>query len=523
MPGDAIKEARILIVDDEAANVRLLERLLERGGYSKLQGTTDSSQVLTLYAEFQPDLVLLDLLMPGPDGFQIMEELKRLIPDGTYLPILVLTADITAETKRKALAAGAKDFVTKPFDAMEVLLRIGNLLETRFLHIELQGQNELLDAKVRERTQQLLQSEKLAAMGTLLAGVAHELNNPLAVIAGQTFLLRQAVGAGPVGERAEKIAKAAERCVRIVKNFLALARQRPPERQKVRLNTVVQEAVELLAYPLRIDNVEVVQDLAKDLPSLWADPHQLNQVVVNLVTNAHHAMRSIAPPRRLTLTTRFDPARSRVRLEVADTGPGIPPAIQARIFEPFFTTKPPGQGTGLGLSLCHGIVEEHGGSIRVESAPEQGAVFQIELPVEGQPVAVPEARAADVPPSPRGKTILVVDDEPEVAATLAEILSLEGHQVETAATGALALDKLRVRGYDLILTDIKMPEVDGPGLYRELERSHAGLVRRFIFITGDTLSLETREFLERTGAPTLGKPFVLDEVRRVVRQGLEAQ
>ncbi len=151
MRDQATKGARILIVDDEVANVRLLERLLERGGYTNLRSTTESRQVVPLFRELQPDLVLLDLLMPQPDGFQILEDLKLLIPDGAYLPVLVLTADVSGETRRKALAAGSKDFVIKPFDAMEVLLRIGNLLETRFLYSEIQKQNEQLETKVRER------------------------------------------------------------------------------------------------------------------------------------------------------------------------------------------------------------------------------------------------------------------------------------------------------------------------------------------------------------------------------------
>jgi two-component system NtrC family sensor kinase len=165
-------------------------------------------------------------------------------------------------------------------------------------------------------------------------------------------------------EQVTAITQAAERCMRIVRNFLTLARQHPPERHPVALNSVVQGAMELLAYGLQVDTVTVDWRLAPDLPGLWADPHQLHQVVVNLVTNAHQALREVPPPRHLTLTTRADPAQSRMLLEVADTGPGIPPAIQAQIFEPFFTTKPPGVGTGLGLPLCRGILEAHGGSLR---------------------------------------------------------------------------------------------------------------------------------------------------------------
>jgi CheY-like chemotaxis protein/anti-sigma regulatory factor (Ser/Thr protein kinase) len=272
-----------------------------------------------------------------------------------------------------------------------------------------------------------------------------------------------------------------------------------------------------------VDNVEASFDLADDLPVLWADPHQLQQVVVNLLTNAHHAMRGTPLPRRITIATRFHSAQGRVSLKVADTGPGIPAEIQSRIFEPFFTTKPPGQGTGLGLSLCQGIVEGHGGIITVESEPGHGAVFLIELPVGVVPAEAAEARAGEDHPPIRGKAILVVDDEPEVAGVLADLLSADDHQVETVANGLLALAKLGERSYDLIVSDLRMPELDGPGLYREVERRHPGLGRRFIFLTGDTLGSKTREFLEQVRAPSLGKPFVLGEVQRVVQQVLRAE
>ena len=174
-----------------------------------------------------------------------------------------------------------------------------------------------------------IQSEKLADMGTLLAGVAHELNNPLTVVSGYSSILRQTLGDGPARERLDRIAAAAERCVRIVRNFLALARQHPPERQKVDANRVVREAVELLAYPLRVDNIEVRLELAEDLPTLWADPHQLHQVVVNLITNAHQAMHGNTSTGRLTLRTRVKAADSRVSLEVIDTGSGSERASSA--------------------------------------------------------------------------------------------------------------------------------------------------------------------------------------------------
>ena len=261
------------------------------------------------------------------------------------------------------------------------------ILETLASHVSLCIQNARLYQRLMDQYEalqtaqtRLVQTEKLATMGQLLAGVAHELNNPLSVVLGQAALLAEMTIDGPMAARAAKICQAAERCARVVKNFLSLARQHPPERRFVQLNQIIQEAVELLAYPLRVDNVDVRLALAHDLPTLWADPHQLHQVMVNLIANAQQAMHETPQRRQLTLSTRFKPVSQRIMVAVADTGPGIPPELREQIFEPFFTTKPPGAGTGLGLSLCQGIVEGHEGTIHVESQPGQGAVFVVELP-----------------------------------------------------------------------------------------------------------------------------------------------
>jgi PAS domain S-box-containing protein len=382
-------------------------------------------------------------------------------------------------------------------------------------------ERKLAEGQLQRQREALYQSEKLATMGQLLAGVAHELNNPLSVVMGQAALLRQSVRNKRQMERAEKIVQAAERCARIVNNFLALARQRPPERHPVQVNTVVREAVELLAYPLRVDSVEVVWALAEEVPVLWADAHQLHQVVVNLVANAHQAMREVGGPRRLTVATGVSPGGGRVWVEVRDTGPGIAPELEGRIFEPFFTTKPPGVGTGLGLSLCQGIVEGHGGWIGVVRGVGPGAVFRVELPVEG-PGGVEPVAGAGAPVEVQRARILVVDDEPGIAGVLAEVLQLDGHAVETVGDGEAALGKLAAGTYDLILSDIRMPELDGPSLYWELERRDPRLMGRMIFLTGDTLSTGTREFLEKTGAPCLAKPFALKDVREIVQQVLRS-
>jgi signal transduction histidine kinase len=525
MPSDGPETATVLIVDDEPTNVRLLERLLGQAGYAHVHGTTDPRECLALFASVRPDLVLLDLHMPHRDGFQLIEDLRGVIPAETYVPILVLTADVDRTALRRALRAGAKDFLTKPFDAEEVLLRIRNLLETRALHVAVQAQNQVLEARVEERTRQLLQMEKLSAMGQLLAGVAHELNNPLTVVAGQALLLRDTPPGPAAIARAGKIATAADRCVRIVRNFLALARERPPERSRVILNRVVEDAVELLTYELRTSNVQVTLTLAPDVPTLWADPNQLHQVVVNLVANAHHALLTVPQNRELRLTTRAAAGNAGAELVVADTGSGIPPAVRDRIFDPFFTTKPPGQGTGLGLSLVHGIIQDHAGRIRVESEPGAGTTFTIDLPVGVPPVVVsaPAAATGFVPAaqSRDAQRILVVDDEGDVAELLVEILEADGFQVDRVGNGAEGLARLEQQTYDVILSDTQMPVLDGLAFFKEIERRYPALRRRIAFVSGDVLNAEKRAFVERAGVPLLAKPFDRDQVRQTVQRLLE--
>jgi nitrogen-specific signal transduction histidine kinase/CheY-like chemotaxis protein len=368
-----------------------------------------------------------------------------------------------------------------------------------------------LQQQLRDR---LAQSEKLAALGELLAGVAHELNNPLSVVIGHSELLMEWPDP-KVAARASKIQAAAERCGRLVKNFLAVARQHPQERALVDVNELVRQVTELLAYPLRVDSVELILELACDLPSISADPHQLHQVVVNLVTNAHHAVREVAGSRRITISTGFDRDRGRVRIDITDSGPGIAPEVEARIFEPFFTTKAPGQGTGLGLPICKGIVEAHHGALEVDGRPGRGARVRVALPL-GQAPPEPTEPPAHTPIEAQGASVLVVDDEIEVAGVLAETLARAGYRVHTATNGLDALSKLAEAAPDVILSDIKMPRLDGRGLYRALEEKAPHLLSRFVFITGDILSPSTAKFLEEAARPCLNKPFTLQEVEAVL-------
>jgi PAS domain S-box-containing protein len=394
----------------------------------------------------------------------------------------------------------------------------GIVVNSRDITERVRGNEEL-----QRQREALHQTEKLAAMGSLLAGVAHELNNPLAVILGQVALLRQTTSDPTIEVRARRLDQAAERCGRIIKNFLALARRQPVARQRVDLNGIVSDALELVSYGLRVDNVDVRLNLAPDLPKLWADGSQLTQVFVNLITNAHHAVRDgSGSARGIEIDTAYDAAGQRVRLAVADTGPGIPAEILPRMFEPFFTTKPPGVGTGLGLSLCDSIVAGHGGTIEATNRPEGGARLTVNLPL-GQSASVVEGPAGASPPERvRARRLLIVDDERDVAETLAELVAEDAEKVDVALDATAALAMLRDAPYDVILVDMKMPKLDGAGFYAELARQHPALARRVIFLTGDGLSSATAAFLAAVSPPFLEKPLKPSEVREMV-QGLLRQ
>lgn len=457
-------------------------------------------------------------LAPGQQQHWLVTYFPVRRSGGDLLGVGVTVTDITERKRAEAGLRRAHDELERRVQERTAQLAQAN----EGLRREMAERQEA-EAELQRQRDALYQREKLAALGSVLASVAHELNNPLSILMVQADLLREEDQGGLLAEHTTAIAQAAERCMRIVHNFLTLARQYPPERETVDLNAVTEGAIALLEYALRVDNIVVDRRFARDLPPLQADPHQLHQVVVNLVTNAHQALREVPAPRQLTLTTRFDHAHAVVSLEVADTGPGISLATQERIFEPFFTTKPPGVGTGLGLSLCRGIIEGHGGSISVQSQPGRGSRFRVELPVEVAIMPGSELPKIDVHPPERAPpaTILVIDDEPGITSALAYLLRRSGYTVEDAANGHIALAKLQKQTYEVILCDLRMPELDGPGFYQALRQRHPELVQRIIFLTGDTLSPEARTFLESVDGPRLAKPFRAADVRRLVQQMLQ--
>ena len=371
-----------------------------------------------------------------------------------------------------------------------------------------------VEAEMARQREALHQSEKLTALGSLLAGVSHELNNPLSVVVGQALLLQETAKDPAIAKRAQKIGNAADRCARIVKTFLAMARQHPPERAAVNLNQVVEAMLEVTGYALRGADVQVELDLAANLSPVWADADQITQVLTNLIVNAQQALQEKPAPRRLRIRTWYEPSDGRVRLSVHDNGPGIPEHRRSRIFDPFFTTKDVGVGTGIGLSVSRSIMQSHGGTIRVDSVVGEWTEFAIDLPTAVAQfglIATPEA----VPVS-TGARVLVLDDEPEVTQMLRDVLEAQGHAVVTANTARHALRLAEHSSFDVILSDLRMPGFDGAAFYTALADIDPGLQRRTAFITGDTLGNSASQVLTQSRRPYLEKPFTPLDVRRLV-------
>lgn len=389
---------------------------------------------------------------------------------------------------------------------------------THFVAIKTDITERLRAEAERQRQRDLaFQREKLAHMGQMLAGVAHELNNPLAVVLGQAELLESKASDAATARRAATIKAAAERAARTIKTFLSIARPQPQKAEVVSFNTVVRDTVEIFAYQLRAEDIELVLDLAEDLPFLVGDPHLLEQVILNLMTNAVHAMRLVTRPRRLTLVTATDrPAKTGIIFTMHDTGPGIPPAVLGRLFEPFVTTQPVGEGTGLGLSVCRRLVEAHDGTLQLASTGDEGTVFRIDLPGTAAGGAEPSTPVEERWGDATGLQALVVDDEAEIVDLVSELLTGYGYVVDSAPHGAAALSLVDGKPYDLIVCDLKMPTMDGQGFFEAIEHTHPELAERILFLTGDTVGSATDAFLARVRDRCLEKPFSGGDLGRAV-------
>ena len=370
-----------------------------------------------------------------------------------------------------------------------------------------------VEAELDRQRQQSFQNEKMMALGGLMAGVAHELNNPLSIVVGHAMMLQEEASDPDILRKTEKISNAAERCARIVKAFLTMAREEPMRLEEVDLNGVIETAIEVAQYDEAFHaDVEVEIALATDLAAASCDADQITQVLINLLLNAVQAIGAGAG--RVRVASAALPGH--IQIVVEDDGPGVADELRARIFEPFFTTKGVGQGTGIGLAMCHRIVAAHGGTIRHDRPADGGARFTVMLPV-GRALTEPFA-----PPmttvSPRAAKVLVIDDEPDVADLNVEILVRGGYRAEVAYHAGEVRARLGDTRYDAVLSDLNMPGLDGRDLCEVIAALQPDLLPKTGFLTGDTMGEASRAFLAEIESPHIEKPVSPEELRAFVHR-----
>ena len=440
-----------------------------------------------------------------------------------------------------------------------------------------------LEDQSRGLYHQLLQAEKMAALGTTISGVAHELNNPLATILTWSERLSERDLDASTRRGIETILREAERAARIVRNLLTFARKRHTTRTMVDLNQVVRETLALRAYEQRVTNISVIDALASGIPQVFADPHQIQQVLLNLVINAEQAMLTSNGRGTLMVRTWQDADHDSIVLELNDDGPGVPEDVRTKIFDPFFTTKEVGKGTGLGLTVAYAIVEEHGGRMWLVSEAGAGASFYVELPVAGRKLkalgphelasvgaaggAVPDLAAMEEPgtrslagtgggpaapltpasasagaggavnspkPGPRKQivtlpqiagapsldspAVLIVEDETALASAMAESFGDAGFLVDRAGDGEEAMARLDGGHYDVIISDLKMPRMDGIQLFHAVRERYPHMALHMMFVTGDVIGTDAERFLADSGCRWLAKPFRLNELLRIANE-----
>ena len=526
--------ARILIIDDQESCARFLEKLLERAGYAIFITITDPVVAVSRLAELAPDLVLLDLIMEPISGIEILQAIQRTIPARRRPPVLVMTGDTTEEAKHDALAAGATDFLSKPFDPVETLLRIKHMLEARSLFQQCQTYSQNLEALVSKRTaalqeqthdlektlkelretqQQVIQQERVRALGTMASGLAHDLNNGLSLILGYGEILLAQQHEFPEGSKErrflENIVCAGRDNAQLVKRLRDFYRPNDAQehRQAVDLNGVVAQAISLTSPKWQAEGDALsrrirIETQAGELPMIEAAPAELREVLTNLIFNAVDAM-----PAGGTIAFRTYQDGTHVFLEITDTGIGMTEETRRRCLDPFYTTKGEG-GSGLGLSVSYGIVRRHGGTIQVRSRINHGTTFLLQFPIPNEPLdLLPFEMIAPVRPL----HVLVVDDHAGIREIVSAYLAEDRHTVETAADGTEAMKKFLRTDFDLIITDRAMPRMNGMELAAKVKRLKPAepviMLTGFADVMGET---------EANIDCVLNKPARLDDLRKAI-------
>ena len=471
-----LQSARFLVIDDEPVSASAVEISLAAAGHEEIRIVNDPCDALAAFQEYQPDIILLDISMPVMDGFDVLGQIRNHIPQDDYLPVIVITADPMETTRRRALAAGANDFLNKPFGSTELRLRVRNLLQTRFLHLGLREQNRRLDERVTERTRELetaleelreaqrqaVGQARLHAFSEMAAGVVHDFNNVLMILMSLGDLAaRDLPPDSDAGANLATMQNVLREAAQMVARLHYFCRPRHDDDlfMPVDLKKVAEEAV-LLAKPkwhdsARADGRDIKLSIKFDrVEPFPCNAAEMREALFHLVLNAIEAM-----PKGGTLSVALQNVEAGLEISVGDTGIGMTEEVRARCMDPFFSTKAPAGG-GLGLAMVHGIVRRHAGHLEITSQPGEGALVRIFLPRENASAPAAVGRPASVD---RPLRILLAEDDDRLRQLMALQMEAMGHIVETAGNGTDALDKLHAAPFDLILTDLSMPRLNGTG------------------------------------------------------------
>lgn len=561
---------KILSVDDKAENLYMLEALL-RGHGHEVDSASNGIDALELAARGGYDVIISDILMPRMDGFQLCRELRK---DerlrGT--PFIFYTATYTdARDASFALSLGADRFLVKPVEPEVFIKAIDEVCTARrtaeaptaeeeaedeavYLKeynarliaklekkmLDLEQANRALEADIAQREKaeaerarlerQLRQTQKMEAIGTLAGGIAHDFNNILAGIIGFTELARQDIAKpDALLTHLNDILAASQRARDLVRQILSFSSQQEQARQPVKLGKCVEEVLRLLRATIPA-NVEIITEVEKEAPTVLADPTQIHQVVANLITNAWHAIGD--RPGRLQVTLnpfRVDEDFARthpdlrpgryVRLSFTDTGAGMDSHTMERIFEPFFTTKEAGRGTGLGLAVVHGIVKASDGAISVYSEPGRGTTFHLYFPALS--MEAPPAGEAEAAPAPgQGQRVLFIDDEKILASLGERFLTRLGYLPTVEMNPEKALERFALEPFDLVVTDLTMPQMSGLDVVRRIQQAQPGLP--VILTTGYSASLDHDRAVALGFRELLIKPYNMEALGAALRRALGA-
>lgn len=456
------------------------------------------------------------------DPTQLIGTLFALIP----VPVAIIDNDVRivlANSAFKDIFQGVENFQSIPHHEIEVPGRGTYELETVPLNDG--GLKILYGVEISNEVQlrrQMVHLEKMAAIGRLVSGVAHELNNPLAGIVGYSQLLARGDLDTPTRRMIDVIYAQAERAGKIVQNLLSIAAKSEPRRIAFDLNDSVRNVIQLREYQESVDNISITAELSEDLPHAWGDPLQMEQVMLNLIVNAEDAINDVGGrPGSIHVKTSLEGGLLQVK--VTDNGSGIHARDMARIFDPFFTTKDRQRGTGLGLSICAEIVKDHGGELYAWSTYGTGSTFTMELPVRKTDIVAAAVQPVPVPATSnalREKRVLVIDDEVHITELMFDVLVRQGARIDLANSGTEALDRIKSKPYDIIICDQRMPGLSGQRLYRLVQALNPELRHRFLFVTGDVVNTQTKRFFAQTGVQYIRKPFRIQELVEAIESVL---